>query len=66
MSGGVTPKRRKSRSRTRSRRAQWKTNPPTLAKCPRCREAVLPHTACSSCGWYKGREYAEAIRNENA
>ncbi len=66
MTGGLTPKWKKSRSRTRSRRAQWKTKPPTLTTCPRCRQAVLPHTACSSCGWYKGREYAQAIKNSNA
>lgn len=66
MTGGLTPKWKKSRSRTRSRRAQWKAKPPTLATCPHCREAILPHTACASCGWYKGREYAQAIKRSNA
>jgi large subunit ribosomal protein L32 len=66
MTGGLTPKWKKSRSRTRSRRAQWKAKAPTLAACPRCREPHLPHTACPNCGWYKGREYVEATKGSNA
>lgn len=27
----------------------------TLSKCDKCGEARLAHTACSSCGYYKGR-----------
>jgi len=64
MPGGLTPKGKMSRSRTRSRRAQWKTAAPTLTKCPRCKEAQLPHTACPSCGWYAGREYPEAVTRD--
>ena len=24
--------------------------------CAKCKEPVLPHRACSACGYYKGRE----------
>ena len=34
----AVPKRRMSRSNTRSRRAQWKATAPALVSCPQCRE----------------------------
>jgi large subunit ribosomal protein L32 len=51
----AVPKRRMSRSNTRSRRSQWKTTVPTTATCPRCRQPKLPHAACTVCGYYNGR-----------
>ena len=51
----AVPKRKMSRSNTRSRRAQWKAVAPTLTTCPRCREQKLPHTACPTCGTYNDR-----------
>jgi large subunit ribosomal protein L32 len=55
----AVPKRKKSRSRTRSRRAQWKAAPVTLVTCDRCRETKLPHTACPNCGTYARRQVLE-------
>jgi large subunit ribosomal protein L32 len=52
----AVPKRKKSKSKRDSRRAQKKTDGPNLTTCPQCGEAKLPHTACSSCGTYKGRD----------
>jgi large subunit ribosomal protein L32 len=52
----AVPKRRMSRSNTRSRRSQWKTSASTLVSCPNCREPKLPHTACPSCGTYRRRQ----------
>jgi large subunit ribosomal protein L32 len=53
----AVPKRRMSRSNTRSRRAQWKTAAPTLAPCSNraCRQLKPPHVACPNCGQYDGR-----------
>jgi large subunit ribosomal protein L32 len=51
----AVPKRRTSRSNTRSRRSQWKAAAPTLVPCDRCREPKLPHTACPNCGTYNRR-----------
>jgi large subunit ribosomal protein L32 len=50
----AVPKRKMSRSNTRSRRAQWKTTAPTLVTCdnPACRGKHLPHTVCPNCGQY--------------
>lgn len=54
----AVPKRKMSRSNTRSRRAQWKATAPHLVACPNraCRELKLPHVACPSCGTYGGRQ----------
>ena len=51
----AVPKRKMSRSNTRSRRAQWKATPAALVKCPRCREPKLAHVACPTCGTYNDR-----------
>ena len=51
----AVPKRKMSRSNTRSRRAQWKATAPTLVSCERCHEPKLPHTACGNCGTYARR-----------
>ena len=46
-------KRKQSRSRKNSRRAQWmKMDPPAVNSCPKCGESRLSHRACASCGWY--------------
>lgn len=53
----AVPKRKKSRSRSRHRKARWmRTAPPTVATCRRCKAAMRPHTVCAQCGYYAGRE----------
>jgi large subunit ribosomal protein L32 len=54
----AVPKRRMSRSNTRSRRSQWKTSAPNLVTCTNraCRQPKLPHVACPTCGTYNGRQ----------
>ena len=52
----AVPKRKKSRARTRHRKAQWLRTPaPTVATCGRCNSPLLPHTVCGVCGYYAGR-----------
>jgi len=51
----AVPKRKTSRSNTRSRRSQWKTSAPNLVTCARCNEKKLSHTACPTCGTYAKR-----------
>ncbi|RJL25040.1 50S ribosomal protein L32 [Bailinhaonella thermotolerans] len=55
----AVPKRKMSRSNTRSRRAQWKTSAPVLVRCPQCRDPKLPHIACPTCGTYNRRQVVE-------
>ncbi|GLW62585.1 50S ribosomal protein L32-1 [Actinomadura rubrobrunea] len=52
----AVPKRKKSRSNTRHRRAQWKATAPNLVECPTCRSKKLPHVACQACGTYDRRQ----------
>jgi large subunit ribosomal protein L32 len=52
----AVPKRKMSRSNTRSRRSQWKTTPVATQPCPQCKSPKLSHTACSVCGQYNGRQ----------
>jgi large subunit ribosomal protein L32 len=52
----AVPKRKMSRSNTRTRRSQWKATRPNLGTCPRCREPKLAHQACPSCGTYNNRQ----------
>jgi large subunit ribosomal protein L32 len=49
------PKRKKSISKKRMRRAHDHLTLPHLSKCPKCNEMRLPHHACPHCGFYKGR-----------
>ncbi len=53
------PKRKKSKSRRDKRRTHQKTEAPNLSTCPECGEAKMPHHACPSCGYYKGRKVVD-------
>ncbi|MBX6357641.1 MAG: 50S ribosomal protein L32 [Micromonosporaceae bacterium] len=55
----AVPKRRMSRSNTRSRRAQWKATAVATVACPQCRSPKLPHAVCQVCGTYKRRQVLE-------
>ncbi|AGL20417.1 MULTISPECIES: 50S ribosomal protein L32 [unclassified Actinoplanes] len=55
----AVPKRKMSRSNTRSRRANWKATAVQTVECPQCKSPHLPHTACGVCGTYNGRQVLE-------
>lgn len=54
----AVPKRKLSRSRRDSRRAQWMRSVkiPNAVPCPRCQEPKLSHRVCESCGYYHDRQ----------
>lgn len=54
----AVPKRNWSKKRTRTRRAHFKIEAKNLAGCSNCGSKVLPHRACATCGFYKGRQVA--------
>ncbi|WP_078883963.1 50S ribosomal protein L32 [Streptomyces sp. NRRL S-340] len=49
---------KKSRARTRHRRAHWKAARPALVACanPACGRPTPGHIACPHCGTYRGRQ----------
>ncbi|HLV90475.1 MAG: 50S ribosomal protein L32 [Acidimicrobiales bacterium] len=55
----AVPKKKMSRSRTRSRKASWKVSAPRTVACEQCGKPKLPHRACRECGTYAGREVIE-------
>jgi large subunit ribosomal protein L32 len=53
----AVPKKRKSKSRRDSRRANHdRRTAPVLSPCPSCEELMLSHRVCPACGKYKGRQ----------
>jgi large subunit ribosomal protein L32 len=48
-------------SRRDMRAAHFKVVERSLAICPRCRHAKMPHRACGNCGYYRD---IQAIRIE--
>jgi len=58
------PKRRHSKRRTSTRRANDFLSKPALAKCPNCHEMKQPHQVCPHCGHYKGKAAQEPGRKD--
>ena len=50
------PKKKLSKSKTRTRRAHDALRVPNTSPCPKCSEPKLPHRVCGSCGHYRGRQ----------
>ena len=55
----AVPKKRVSKARKHSRRANWKLTLPGIVTCPQCHEPKLPHRVCAQCGYYDGRPAIE-------
>ncbi|WP_105618088.1 50S ribosomal protein L32 [Vallitalea okinawensis] len=52
----AVPKRKISKARRNSRKANWKLTAPNLVECSKCGELMMSHRACKSCGTYNKRE----------
>ncbi len=50
------PKKRNTKSAVGKNRAHLALKKISLNTCPKCKQAVLPHSACLSCGNYKGQD----------
>ncbi|MBI3406163.1 MAG: 50S ribosomal protein L32 [Acidobacteria bacterium] len=57
------PKRRHSKTRKNKRRTHDFLTAASLSECPNCHERKLPHQACPSCGYYKGRAVMRAAKS---
>ncbi|MBL7158925.1 50S ribosomal protein L32 [Candidatus Microgenomates bacterium] len=53
---GAVPKRRISKGRQGRRRGAIKIKALTMVDCSNCSQKKRPHQACSSCGYYKGKQ----------
>jgi len=52
----AVPKKKTSKARRDKRRAHHALVKPNLVACPQCQDLHLPHTVCSNCGYYNGRQ----------
>ena len=61
----AVPKRKTSKSKTASRKAQNMKKPTARAAvCAQCGAPQLSHHACPSCGYYKGRQVLTVVSGE--
>ncbi|MCL2739988.1 MAG: 50S ribosomal protein L32 [Oscillospiraceae bacterium] len=51
----AVPKRKTSKAKTRSRKANWKLCLPGMTACSNCGEVILSHRVCKHCGSYAGK-----------
>ena len=52
----ICQKNKSSKGRRYKRRANCKMSAPTLVKCSKCGELMMPHRVCKACGSYNKRE----------
>ena len=42
-----------------------KIEAPTVVTCPNCGAPLMPHRACTECGFYKGKEAVKVAKTNN-
>ena len=47
----MLPKKKTSKTRTRTRRSHHALKPVNYSICPQCNNSKLPHAACENCGY---------------
>ncbi len=52
----ANPKKQKTHSSTHQGRSHLALKKVVLNKCPKCGQALKPHTVCAVCGHYQGKE----------
>lgn len=56
------PKKKTSNSKQWHRRSKWKAEAPTLTACNNCKAPHVPHTVCSTCGYYNGKQVLQVAQ----
>jgi large subunit ribosomal protein L32 len=52
----AVPKRKVSKSKTRSRKRSQRREVLSVRPCPQCGAPQQPHRVCAECGYYGGRQ----------
>jgi len=60
----MLPVKKKSKCRTRTRRAHHALQKVNLSPCPKCGNAKLPHAACAGCGYISAKATLPARDSE--
>ncbi|MFC1687189.1 50S ribosomal protein L32 [Patescibacteria group bacterium] len=50
------PKKKRSKQQKRERASHFALQQTSLSSCPKCKKPIRPHTVCTHCGYYKGRD----------
>lgn len=59
----AAPKQRKTKSRRNQRRMHIHLDSPNLSTCNNCGKPKRPHTVCKNCGFYKGRQVLNVLKD---
>jgi large subunit ribosomal protein L32 len=59
------PKRKRSRTRRDKRFANKGIQVKALTSCQNCKTPLMPHSACRSCGFYKGAKVMD-VKNDRS
>lgn len=62
----ICPKNKSSKGRRDKRRANWKMSAPTLVKCSKCGELMMPHRVCKNCGSYNKKRLSRRINKDRS
>ncbi len=61
----AVPKKRTAKSKRNMRRSHHALKGLKLIACPKCQSSIPPHTACPTCGTYKGHEVINVLKDIN-
>ena len=61
----AVPKQHRSKSRQGQRRMHIYLREVSTITCSKCSKAVLPHTVCVNCGFYRGKEMIDVLTKLN-
>ena len=61
----AVPRHKHTRSSVGQRRMHIFITPASLTTCQKCKNPVRPHTICSHCGYYKGKEVINVMAKLN-
>ena len=62
----ICPKNKSSKARRDKRRANWKMTAPTLVKCSKCGELMVPHRVCKTAAATIKKRLLQQLSNEHS